>query len=130
MAGTTYTVAKTLKIGGVVFFTSSLPFTNSTSITTDESVPDDQPDYQIDLAITLANVKVLGIQCDKDVEIKTNDSAYPVDTITLAANTSLIWTEDDLGDIPFTENVTALYVTNAGEGDARLKIGFLLVQSP
>jgi hypothetical protein len=52
----------------------------------------------------------------------------PQDTIAIAAGQTFVWTAatDGSGKLPFSGNVTSLYVTNAGSGAASLKIRALV----
>lgn len=65
-------------------------------------------------AATIANLKSLSLSCDIACTVKTNSSGSPQDTINLLAGQNLIWTFATDGDshLPFSGNITALYVTN------------------
>lgn len=130
MAGFTHTVVETYKTGTGTFASVSNTFNSSTELSIDESVPDATTNYEIDVAVTLANVQSMVLYCDQDVTIKTNDSGTPDDTIALAGGTAIIWNTSRLETNPLTVDLTALYVTNAGDDAARFKATFLLDQSP
>lgn len=132
MAGFTHTVVTTYRTGAGTFVSRSNAYTNNAEINIDETVAGSTTDYEIDCAITIANVKSMILDCDQDVTVCTNDDSggSPQDTIALKAKTPVVWNTDRLEDIPFGGNLTAFYVTNAGESTARFKASFLLDQSP
>lgn len=132
MAGFTHTVVTTYKIGSTIFVTASNAYTNNNEINIDEVITDSTSNHQIDVAIDLTDVKSMVLSCDKDVTVYTNDASggSPDDTIALAAGVPIVWTIGNVESIPLSVDLTALYVTNAGDTDARFKAAFLLDSSP
>jgi hypothetical protein len=80
--------------------------------------------------VTIANLQALGIWALTAIVICTNNpsGSSPQDTITLAAGQVLIWTAatDGSGKLPFSGNVTSLYITNSGAAVAPFKIRALV----
>jgi hypothetical protein len=88
---------------------------------------------QVDLAFTQANLKSLMLYCDRAVTVKTNDSGTPQDTIALLAGQALVWSlaHDAIGNCPFSDDVTALYVVvPSGGSAAAFKLRALVDQTP
>lgn len=89
---------------------------------------------QVNVTFTRANLKSICLYSDKALTIYTNDDSggSPDDTIPLAAGRALVWSlaHDTLANCPFTEDVTALYVTVGGAAAATLKIRVLTDQTP
>jgi hypothetical protein len=79
---------------------------------------------------TIANLLALCIYASAAITIYTNAASggSPQDTIAIAAGQTFVWTAatDGSGKLPFSGNVTSLYVTNAGSGAASLKIRALV----
>lgn len=80
------------------------------------TVAADETNFEIDLTVTLANAKAIGLVADQDCTVKTNSSSTPDDTITLKADQALVWCENDPADTKFlTEDLTKIYVTTTVE---------------
>lgn len=88
-------------------------------------------DQAVSFACTQANLKALLLYSSKACTIETNSSSVPQDTITLAADQVIIWTlaQDGLPACPFSDNVTAVYVT-VPSGTASVKIRALTDITP
>lgn len=72
----------------------------------------DQTHYLVDFVLNVSEIKSFYMVSSQDLTIKTNDSGAPADTIVLKANKPLIWQHDSLHANPFSEDITALYLTN------------------
>jgi hypothetical protein len=81
----------------------------------DGSIAANTTNQALHLAFTTASVVSLLLSAPgtQGVTLKTNSSSSPVDTITLAAGQSIIWTTSRREAIPFTADVTEIYATNA-----------------
>lgn len=103
-----------------------------TEINFDGSVAGEATDYEVDWAVTRANLKSVGIFSDKSITIKTNSSSSPAETISIAAGQQRIWSlaTDLIGLCPFSTNVTKLYITNSTAGAASVKVRALCDQTP
>jgi|SRR5579871_1163089 len=77
---------------------------------------------------TQANLKSLSITSDQAITIKTNSTGSPQDTIAIAAGQVLIWTlaTDLIARCPFSNDVTNVYITNAGGTAANVYIDAVL----
>jgi len=84
--------------------------------------------YEIDWAITAANLKSLLILSTIAITIYTNDKSTgsPQDTIAIAAGVGFCWNG---GTNPFAGNVTKLYITAGAAPAGALKIRCLLHQA-
>lgn len=109
-------------IGANVSKQSSVSEGNENNL--DEVFDSISTDREIDWGFLLANVKSLFICADGEVTIKTNDSATPDDTFVIDTDKPLVWNVDSFSAIPFTEDVTKIYVTM--EANIHLQ-GFCLI---
>ena len=73
-----------------------------------------------------ANVQSLMIWSDQAVTVKTNSSSSPAQTITLLANQMIEYGVGIGLTNPFTTDVTALFVSNAGGVNANFKLRVLM----
>ena len=73
-----------------------------------------------------ANVQSLMMWSDQAVTVKTNSSSAPAQTISLVANQMLLFGVGIGLTNPFTTDVTALFVTNAGGTNANFKLRVLM----
>lgn len=74
------------------------------------------------LALAVATMGGVCLISDVPVTIKTNSTSAPGNTITLAAGVPLAWMTGAAGANPFTVDVTALYITNAGTAPAHVQM--------
>lgn len=80
-------------------------------------------------AITKANLLAVMIYADGPLQIKTNSTSAPQDSIILTAGQEIAWMAGDAAAAPFSSNVTAIYVTNSSTSIAvNLKIRSLSSQ--
>jgi hypothetical protein len=81
---------------------------------------------QYHFAVTAANLQGLCIYAQVAMTVFTNNpsGSSPQDTIVLAAGQCLVWTlaTDGIGKIPFSGNVTTIYVTNGSASTGTLAI--------
>lgn len=96
----------------------------------DVAVADGATALQANLAVDISALKSLYISSDQNLTVKTNSSGSPDDTLTIKANSPLIWTPDCGFACPLTEDVTALYLANAAGEDATLKVRLLQDATP
>lgn len=121
-----------MSIGGVgQELTGSYQRTGTSAIIIDESIAGATTDGLVELAFTLAQVKLFMVVASRAMTLETNNSGAPQETITLEADVPMIWdaTTDGM-TAPFAGNVTALYVTLAAGATATLKIRVLLDATP
>jgi hypothetical protein len=57
-----------------------------------------------------------------DVTVKTNSSGSPQETIALKAGVPVVWTSGSVGSKPISDDVTALYITNASGSSATVTL--------
>ncbi len=108
--------------------------TSDTQISADIAVPAPSTNKQIDLTFTKANLKSLCLQCDRALSVYTNaaSTGSPQDTISLLAGQANVWSlaHDGSGTCPFSDDVTAIYVTLASGSAATFKIRAIADQTP
>lgn len=90
------------------------------------AVPGATADVLVAAAIDVSQMKGLYIESDQDITIETNSSSAPDDTLTIKANKPLQWYADCGLANPLTVDVTALYLTRGGAGDATVLIRWLV----
>jgi hypothetical protein len=108
-----------------VSFTGTDIVTDDTELNFDGTIATSGTNIEIDWTCTAANLQSIALFSDQAAVIKTNSSGAPQETITLVANSPTIWTRavDGAGKIPFSGNVTKMYVTNpSGSVAAMFKI--------
>ena len=77
-----------------------------------QAIAASQTNLLVPVAYTLANLKSLIIVSDQNCTLKTNSSGTPQDTISLTANSALIYQPGTGEPSPFAGDVTAWYITN------------------
>lgn len=87
-----------------------------------EVIPAPSTNLQLTCAIDVSAVKSLLILSDQDITIKTNSSSEPTNTLALKAGVAYEWTTDSYDTLKLTGDVTAIFVTHAGETAANLTI--------
>ncbi len=103
---------------------SSEPTNGNTESNFDGQVAGTTTNHEVDFLLTQATLQSCCIFCDQAITIKTNSSSMPQETITLAAGQNLVWdlVFDGIGKIPFSGNVTKLFITNSGSSAANVSI--------
>ena len=125
MAVTT-TVRGEMVLAGITF-TAHKQYTDEAQLTVPAlAVAIDATNAEYAVSIPFGEIIAIGIFCDQDVTIKTNDGDTPDDTIELKADVPLIWTADSYFEKPLTEDVSSIFVTNDGDAAATLKIAVLM----
>lgn len=89
------------------------------------TVPAGTSSQEFDVVILEATTISLTVYSTQDVSIVLNDDASQ--TIDLPAREPIIWTSDSGLDFPFVEDVSKLFVTNAGLSDASFTISALIL---
>jgi hypothetical protein len=90
------------------------------------TVPDEAVDHVVDISFDHDYLRFAYMVSDQDITIETNVATAGVDTISLIANRPAVQTEQiELyhGEL-FTDDVTAMYITNASGSTANVKMEF------
>lgn len=87
----------------------------------DVAVAANQTNYEVDYTLDVSSCKGLYISSDVAMTVKTNSSGSPDQTITLTANTPVIWYTGIGATCPITTDVTKLYVTNTTAGTLKVR---------
>lgn len=74
------------------------------------------------VAFDVADVAVLFILSDQDLELRSNDPANAADVIDLRAGDPLIWRAEGYYRCPFHKDVVRLFALNHGEQPAKLQL--------
>lgn len=77
------------------------------------------------VSVDVSKIVAFYIESDQDVVLHTNASPVGDQDFTLEAGKALMWTEDQ-GANPLTDDITSIFIVNAGDDDANIKAGFLL----
>ncbi len=98
----------------------------------DEAIPPNSTDLQIaGLTVDVSALQSIYLLSDKALTLETNSSSAPTETLILAANVPLFWTDDmPTAMRPFQSDVTALFVTELAGVAAQLKIQTLQDPTP
>lgn len=83
-------------------------------------------DTLVALTVDVSQVKSIFILSDRNITLETNNGGSPVNTLALKANIPYLWFTNKYDTMKFTSDITALYVTNASGGTARLQIEILV----
>jgi len=108
---------------------STIAVTSDSERNYDGAIPGSAtPNYEIDWAITAANLKSLMILSSIAITVYTNaaSTGSPQDTIAIAAGIAFVWNG---GSNPFAGNVTKLFITAGAVPAGTLKIRCLLHQA-
>jgi len=95
-----------------------------------EPIPLGSTNLEIGLTMDVSQIKMLAMQCDQDVTVKTNNTS-PVNLFTLKAGVPFIWVTggaalQDTVPANVTVDITKLYVTNASGVDATFSLDALV----
>lgn len=94
------------------------------------TVPGSTTDMQVDVAIDVSQLKSLYIKSSTALTIETNSGSAADDTLTLVANEPLVWWDGCGWSCPLTVDVTGMFLTKAGAGDANVQMRFLVDATP
>lgn len=98
-------------------------------VTVDEAIADSTTDGLVALTLDVSQLQAVYLESDQDVTLEFNDGTTPDETITLTANVPQLWSATDNGAAlqPLgTDDITALYVTNASGSTANFKAIFII----
>lgn len=112
---------------------ASFNVSHDQEINIDVNVNDAVTDLLVELAFTLARLKSIFIKSDKDLTLEFNSTGGSGGIIALKANKPYEWIPAADGGYftnLITANVTALYVTNASGGTARLELSAIVDPTP
>lgn len=93
-------------------------------------VPDETTDMLVNIALDVDQIKAIFIKSTKDVTLETNDGSDPDNTIALVANEPYVWHTDSYFANLLTEDVTAIYLTNASGAAAVVSIEAVYDSTP
>lgn len=105
----------------------SIAISAGQKVSISEAITDGTTDGEVALAIDQSQLKSLYIVADQALVLETNDGAAPDDTITLVANSPVVWQYGTGLTCPITVDITTnLFVTNASGSTATLQCEFLI----
>lgn len=110
--------------------TGTISVTADGEININTTLTSSQANKLLAAAFGTANVKSIAIYSDKALIVETNNSSTPDDTFTMVANEPFTWNSSMLHANPFSENVTALYLTNGAASLATVQIRILVDATP
>jgi hypothetical protein len=124
MALFTHSVGVLYKDDAGTISSTTHSYTDDTEYGVKETITAGAVNKEVDIALTVANLKALVLYCDQAVTVKTNSTGAPQETITMTALREIIWTTDGAAGvttIPFAGNITKFYISNAGIKDANFQ---------
>lgn len=101
---------------------ASRTFSGELNVALNQSIANGAVDQEIILGIDTSQLQCIVLHSDRDLTIKTNDSAAPTDTLTMQAGIPRVWRTGDYAALFLTADVTKIFVSNASGADANLKI--------
>lgn len=84
-----------------------------------EAIADSAGDLEVACVLDQSQLKALFIKSDQVITIETNSGAGEADVFTMVAGLPIQWSEGNVA-CPITEDVTALFITNASGSTANL----------
>jgi hypothetical protein len=109
--------------GGVPLVATSQRASGSSMLVIRESIAGAATDVAVACAIDKDALEGLVMVSDRDVLVETNSGSAADDSFALKAGVPLVWTKNGTPTaVPLSEDVVALYVTNAGSQAATLDV--------
>lgn len=96
----------------------------------DETIPGASSDLAVTWSCDVSELDAIVVLASTDMTVETNSAGSPVNTLALKAGRPVFWFTGCGWACPLTADVTALYVTKAGAGDASLRIWALQDATP
>jgi uncharacterized protein (DUF305 family) len=113
--------------GTITSITAS--YTGSSEVSIEESVTT-ATEPTLVVGIDVSAIKSMMIHSTEAVTLKFNDDGSPTDTIEVAEDQIITWTEDDNESCPLTADVTSFDVVNASGQTAVVKLRVLMDATP
>jgi hypothetical protein len=129
MADSTLRISFQVSVNGATAVESQFSASGSALLQISESVPESSTDLQINCSIDEDTLTGFFLYSDKAVTVETNSGSAPQETIALGANEFRVW-KTGMGTKPISDDVTALFVTNAGSAAANVTIIALTDSTP
>lgn len=85
---------------------------------------------EIVVALDVSAVKSFFLVSDVACTVETNSSGAPDDTITLVAGVPYLWNTDSYDTFKLATDVTSIFVTVSGSGDATLTLEAIYDATP
>jgi len=127
--GFTHTVGVTYKNDAGTITSTTDSYVDDAEINVDEAILNAAVNQQINVALTIANLKSMVLFSDQNLTLKTNNASPGQDVINLVAGKQIVWNVDHIEAKPFSGNVTAFFVTNSSGKTANLKFRALVHQA-
>ena len=100
-------------------------YSNEAQLMLSEPVPAVTTDMSVLVNIDVSQVKSIYMFSTQDLNVETNSPSAPTNTIALKANKPYVWHTDAYDSFKLTADVTALYLTNAGQQPANFEMRVL-----
>lgn len=126
----TITLNTAIVVNGSTVVSTSQTATDTGLLLVQEAIAGEATNVSVAATIDTSALKGLGISCDQEVTVKTNSSDTPDDTFTIKPGAPLTWTSDSATANPISEDVTGLFVTNAGAATANLVVAAVTDATP
>ena len=97
-------------------------FVGDNQLAISQVIPPATTNLEILAAIDISQLKMLVMQSDVALTLKTNSSGSPANTINLAAGIPYVWGTGDYNALLLTIDVSKFFVTVAGAVEANLQI--------
>lgn len=118
----THTITKTWASGTSAPLSKSVSFVGVRELNIDAAVAASTTNQQELLSFTAASLLEIFISSTQNVTIKTNSSSSPQETLTITGGDPLQWDNTCGIAIPFSGDVTSIFITNAGASSATVSI--------
>lgn len=101
---------------------SARTFTGDNQLSISQAIAAGTTNQEILAAIDVSQLKMLVIQSDVNVTIKTNSSGAPADTLNIVGGIPYVWGDGDYNALLLTTDVSKLFVTVPGSAPANLQV--------
>lgn len=119
-------IATRITRGGIAVVDTTYTQTADAAQEIDTTIPASSTDYPLAVGtIERAKVKSFALWFSTDVTLKTNSTGSPAETWTLKANDVFVWNANHPIAIPFSADLTEIYITNSTTA-TQAKLYFLM----
>lgn len=122
----THSIEQVFQQGNLPAISKKVTLTADGENNRDVVVAAEASNYLVAMVIDVSQLKMLYIVSSKDVTFETNSGGSPADTLTLLADVPVSWYPGCGYVCPLGTDVTAIYLTNAGDEDAAVQMRFLI----
>jgi len=126
----THTTGITYKSDAGTITSTTEVFTGDGEADYDGIIPAGAVNLEIDVPVTVANIRSMVLFAATLMTVKTNSTSAPDDTLNINAGTQIVWNTNHSEPCPLTVNVVKFYVSNPGSVAGAFKFRALVNLTP